>query len=191
MRGLSNSSSSHGGGLQHTISGTRSNVAKRTSSALFPSSVVTRIEPLLAVRDVPSSKRLNLFINATSLLRCPLRAIALPRQTEVSPVGPPHPSALCNASDGTPPRRLRRRCSHIGKPPPPAANLNSVRVFTQISSYLPDFHRNMAFIVETEPDLLESCMFLFDYSTMFVFHVWGFHQHSRLPPRFPYISFNY
>ncbi|GMP25429.1 hypothetical protein CsSME_00002303 [Camellia sinensis var. sinensis] len=66
-RGLSNSSSSHGSGLQHTTSGTRTNAAKRTSLAVFPSSVVTGIEPLLTFRDVPSSERLNLFISKLSL----------------------------------------------------------------------------------------------------------------------------
>ncbi|THG03004.1 hypothetical protein TEA_005693 [Camellia sinensis var. sinensis] len=74
-RGSGNSSSSNsgddGGGLQRTTSGTmvsiRSNATKRTSSVVFPSSVVTGIEPLLAFRDVPSSERLNLFISKLSL----------------------------------------------------------------------------------------------------------------------------
>ncbi|KAF5938924.1 hypothetical protein HYC85_023183 [Camellia sinensis] len=74
-RGSGNSSSSNsgddGGGLQRTTSGTmvsiRSNATKRTSSVVFPSSVVAGIEPLLAFRDVPSSERLNLFISKLSL----------------------------------------------------------------------------------------------------------------------------
>lgn len=63
-----NSPTSHGGVLQRTTSGTViSSIAKRTSSAVFPSSVVAGIEPLLSFKDVPSSERLNLFISKLSL----------------------------------------------------------------------------------------------------------------------------
>lgn len=63
-----NSPASHGGVLQRTTSGTViSSIAKRTSSAVFPSSVVAGIEPLLSFKDVPSSERLNLFISKLSL----------------------------------------------------------------------------------------------------------------------------
>ncbi|KAK8604808.1 hypothetical protein V6N13_082279 [Hibiscus sabdariffa] len=40
---------------------------KRTSSAVFPASVVAGIEPLLPFKDVPSSERLNLFVSKVSL----------------------------------------------------------------------------------------------------------------------------
>lgn len=66
--GSGSSPSSHDGGLQRTMSGNViSSIAKRTSSAVFPSSVVAGIEPLLSFKDVPSSERLNLFISKLSL----------------------------------------------------------------------------------------------------------------------------
>ncbi|KAG8381883.1 hypothetical protein BUALT_Bualt05G0019100 [Buddleja alternifolia] len=40
---------------------------KRASAAVFPSSVIAGIEPLLAFKDVPSSERMNLFISKLSL----------------------------------------------------------------------------------------------------------------------------
>ncbi|KAL6985353.1 hypothetical protein U1Q18_018729 [Sarracenia purpurea var. burkii] len=59
------------GGLQRTASANvvsiRSNALKRTSSAVFPSSAVVGIEPLLSFKDVPSSERMNLFISKLSL----------------------------------------------------------------------------------------------------------------------------
>ncbi|XP_057478129.1 serine/threonine protein phosphatase 2A 57 kDa regulatory subunit B' kappa isoform-like isoform X1 [Actinidia eriantha] len=68
--GSGQSRSSHGG-LQRTTSGnvlsSRPTAPKRTSSAVFPSSVVTGIEPLLAFKDVPTTERLNLFISKLSL----------------------------------------------------------------------------------------------------------------------------
>ncbi|KAK4485857.1 hypothetical protein RD792_008505 [Penstemon davidsonii] len=42
-------------------------VAKRASAAVFPSSVIAGIEPLLAFKDVPSSEKMNLFISKLSL----------------------------------------------------------------------------------------------------------------------------
>ncbi|KAI8568893.1 hypothetical protein RHMOL_Rhmol02G0235800 [Rhododendron molle] len=66
--GSGSNPSSHDGGLQRTTSGNViSSIAKRTSSAVFPSSVVAGIEPLLSFKDVPSSERLNLFISKSSL----------------------------------------------------------------------------------------------------------------------------
>ncbi|GAB2275582.1 hypothetical protein Dimus_010341 [Dionaea muscipula] len=53
----------HSGGL---VSG-KSNVAKRTSSVVFPTSVVSGIEPLLAFKDVPSSEKMNLFVSKLNL----------------------------------------------------------------------------------------------------------------------------
>ncbi|GFS35364.1 protein phosphatase 2A regulatory B subunit family protein [Actinidia rufa] len=68
--GSGQSRSSHAG-LQRTTSGnvlsSRPTAPKRTSSAVFPSSVVTGIEPLLAFKDVPTTERLNLFISKLSL----------------------------------------------------------------------------------------------------------------------------
>ncbi|XAR70920.1 hypothetical protein NMG60_11027962 [Bertholletia excelsa] len=65
------SGSEHGSPLQRTASGnvvsSRLNAVKRTSSAVFPSTVVAGIEPLLAFKDVPSSERLSLFISKLSL----------------------------------------------------------------------------------------------------------------------------
>lgn len=67
-----NSSSPIGGRLQRTrsdsgVSSTRANAAKRTSSSVFPSSVVVGTEHLLAFKDVPNSEKLNLFIRKLSL----------------------------------------------------------------------------------------------------------------------------
>ncbi|OIV96508.1 hypothetical protein TanjilG_07900 [Lupinus angustifolius] len=45
-----------------------SNIAKRTSSsAVFPSSTVAGIEPLLPFKDVPNGERMNLFVSKLSL----------------------------------------------------------------------------------------------------------------------------
>ncbi|XP_019189941.1 PREDICTED: serine/threonine protein phosphatase 2A 57 kDa regulatory subunit B' iota isoform [Ipomoea nil] len=40
---------------------------RRTSSAVFPASVIAGIEPLVSFKDVPSSEKLNLFISKLSL----------------------------------------------------------------------------------------------------------------------------
>ncbi|XVE63557.1 hypothetical protein DITRI_Ditri07aG0029900 [Diplodiscus trichospermus] len=40
---------------------------KRTSSAVFPASVVAGIEPLLPFKDVPNSEKMNLFVSKVSL----------------------------------------------------------------------------------------------------------------------------
>ncbi|KAK9274409.1 hypothetical protein L1049_019223 [Liquidambar formosana] len=45
----------------------RSNVAKRTSSAVFPASVGAGIEPLLPFKDVPNGEKMNLFVSKLSL----------------------------------------------------------------------------------------------------------------------------
>ncbi|KAJ4887934.1 Serine/threonine protein phosphatase 2A 57 kDa regulatory subunit B' iota isoform [Raphanus sativus] len=45
----------------------RSNSVKRMSSAVFPSSVVAGIEPLVPFKDVPNSEKLNLFVSKLSL----------------------------------------------------------------------------------------------------------------------------
>ncbi|KAF8075387.1 hypothetical protein N665_1098s0004 [Sinapis alba] len=45
----------------------RSNSVKRMSSAVFPSSVVAGIEPLVPFKDVPNSEKLNLFVSKVSL----------------------------------------------------------------------------------------------------------------------------
>ncbi|CAK9140496.1 unnamed protein product [Ilex paraguariensis] len=45
----------------------RPNVAKRTSSAVFPASLIAGIEPLLPFKDVPGSEKMNLFISKLSL----------------------------------------------------------------------------------------------------------------------------
>lgn len=42
-------------------------VVKRASAAVFPSSVIAGIEPLLAFKDVPSAEKMNLFISKLSL----------------------------------------------------------------------------------------------------------------------------
>ncbi|EEF45956.1 serine/threonine protein phosphatase 2A 57 kDa regulatory subunit B' kappa isoform [Ricinus communis] len=48
-------------------SGVKSNGPKRTSSAVFPASVVAGIEPLVPFKDVPSAERMNLFVSKVSL----------------------------------------------------------------------------------------------------------------------------
>ncbi|XP_044464200.1 serine/threonine protein phosphatase 2A 57 kDa regulatory subunit B' kappa isoform-like [Mangifera indica] len=45
----------------------RSNGAKRTSSAVFPASVVAGIEPLIPFKDVPNAEKMNLFVSKVSL----------------------------------------------------------------------------------------------------------------------------
>ncbi|KAE9609212.1 hypothetical protein Lal_00020608 [Lupinus albus] len=48
--------------------GNNSNTAKRTSSsAVFPSSTVAGIEPLLPFKDVPNGEKMNLFVSKLSL----------------------------------------------------------------------------------------------------------------------------
>ncbi|KAJ0253205.1 Serine/threonine protein phosphatase 2A 57 kDa regulatory subunit B' kappa isoform [Hirschfeldia incana] len=70
----SSKSDSAGGELSRSSSGSipsapvRSNSGKRTSSsAVFPSSIVAGIEPLVPFKDVPNSERLNLFVSKVSL----------------------------------------------------------------------------------------------------------------------------
>ncbi|GAA0154908.1 protein phosphatase [Lithospermum erythrorhizon] len=48
-------------------SGQALNGPRKTSSAVFPASVIAGIEPLLSFKDVPSSERMNLFISKLSL----------------------------------------------------------------------------------------------------------------------------
>ncbi|KAF4373127.1 hypothetical protein CsatB_008473 [Cannabis sativa] len=48
-------------------SSARSNSAKRTSSAVFPASMVAGIEPLLPFKDVPNAEKMNLFVSKVSL----------------------------------------------------------------------------------------------------------------------------
>ncbi|XP_010541631.1 PREDICTED: serine/threonine protein phosphatase 2A 57 kDa regulatory subunit B' iota isoform [Tarenaya hassleriana] len=45
----------------------RSNSAKRMSSAVFPTSVVAGIEPLVPFKDVPNTEKMNLFVSKVSL----------------------------------------------------------------------------------------------------------------------------
>ncbi|XP_022929702.1 serine/threonine protein phosphatase 2A 57 kDa regulatory subunit B' kappa isoform-like [Cucurbita moschata] len=45
----------------------RSNATKKTSSAVFPASLVAGIEPLVPFNDVPSSEKMNLFVSKLSL----------------------------------------------------------------------------------------------------------------------------
>ncbi|KAL0557683.1 hypothetical protein IC582_006233 [Cucumis melo] len=45
----------------------RSNATKKTSSAVFPASLVAGIEPLVPFKDVPSSEKMNLFVSKLSL----------------------------------------------------------------------------------------------------------------------------
>ncbi|OUZ99672.1 Protein phosphatase 2A [Macleaya cordata] len=66
-----NNSVVSGNGIQRTnstnaVSG-RSNVVKRMSSAVFPSSVVAGIEPLLSFKDVPNPEKQNLLISKLNL----------------------------------------------------------------------------------------------------------------------------
>ncbi|XP_024996956.1 serine/threonine protein phosphatase 2A 57 kDa regulatory subunit B' kappa isoform isoform X1 [Cynara cardunculus var. scolymus] len=59
------------GGIQRTTSlngaSPRPNTVKRTSSAVFPSSVIAGIEPLLPFKDAPASEKMSLFISKLSL----------------------------------------------------------------------------------------------------------------------------
>lgn len=63
----------HGGGGHRNHNGnvngvsSRAAPAKRTSSAVFPASVVAGIEPLLPFKDVPSAERMNLFVSKLNL----------------------------------------------------------------------------------------------------------------------------
>ncbi|KAF2286906.1 hypothetical protein GH714_035216 [Hevea brasiliensis] len=50
-----------------TGSRAKSNGPKRTSSAVFPASVVAGIEPLVPFKDVSSAERMNLFVRKVSL----------------------------------------------------------------------------------------------------------------------------
>ncbi|KAI3828423.1 hypothetical protein L1987_02524 [Smallanthus sonchifolius] len=45
----------------------RSNAPKRTSSVVFPSSILAGIEPLLPFKDAPNSEKMSLFISKLSL----------------------------------------------------------------------------------------------------------------------------
>ncbi|KAI4316265.1 hypothetical protein L6164_024262 [Bauhinia variegata] len=63
-RASSRSHRSQGG----SSSSSRSNTAKRTSSsAVFPASIVSGIEPLVPFKDVPNSEKMNLFVSKLSL----------------------------------------------------------------------------------------------------------------------------
>lgn len=57
-------SKSNGG---NGATGGRSNAAKRTSSAVFPVSMVAGIEPLVPFKDVGSTEKMNLFVSKVSL----------------------------------------------------------------------------------------------------------------------------
>ncbi|KAG6490796.1 hypothetical protein ZIOFF_052109 [Zingiber officinale] len=63
--------SGDGNQIQRTGSGSvlpsRATTTKRTASAIFPSSVVTSIEPLLTFRDVPAAEKQNLFLSKLNL----------------------------------------------------------------------------------------------------------------------------
>ncbi|KAL9247866.1 hypothetical protein vseg_021249 [Gypsophila vaccaria] len=45
----------------------KGNALKRASSAVFPTSVVTGIEPLVSFKDVPNSEKMNLFLSKLNL----------------------------------------------------------------------------------------------------------------------------
>lgn len=45
----------------------KGNATKRTSSAVFPTSVVAGIEPLVSFKDVPNSEKMNLFLSKLNL----------------------------------------------------------------------------------------------------------------------------
>ncbi|KAI4337374.1 hypothetical protein L6164_015799 [Bauhinia variegata] len=63
-RVASRSDRSQGG----SSSSSRSNTAKRTSSsAVFPASIVSGIEPLVPFKDVPNGEKMNLFVSKLSL----------------------------------------------------------------------------------------------------------------------------
>ncbi|XP_074592663.1 serine/threonine protein phosphatase 2A 57 kDa regulatory subunit B' kappa isoform-like [Curcuma longa] len=63
--------SSNGDSIHRTSSGSlvpsRSTTVKRTASSIFPSSVVTSIEPLLLFKDAPNTEKQNLLINKLNL----------------------------------------------------------------------------------------------------------------------------
>ncbi|CAI9277423.1 unnamed protein product [Lactuca saligna] len=65
------SNSPNNGGFQRTTSlnsaSPKPNAPKRTSSAVFPSSVIAGIEPLLPFKDAPASEKMSLFISKLSL----------------------------------------------------------------------------------------------------------------------------
>ncbi|KAL6610620.1 hypothetical protein ACP70R_040589 [Stipagrostis hirtigluma subsp. patula] len=64
---------SNGSGIQRTSScgsippGRPASAIRRMSSAVFPSSVVAGIEPLVSFKDVPNSEKQNLFVSKLSL----------------------------------------------------------------------------------------------------------------------------
>ncbi|KAJ8751686.1 hypothetical protein K2173_025849 [Erythroxylum novogranatense] len=60
---LSSSQCSNGS----TTSFAKSNVPKRTSSAVFPTNVVAGVEPLVPFKDVQNAEKMNLFISKVSL----------------------------------------------------------------------------------------------------------------------------
>ncbi|GMH11872.1 hypothetical protein Nepgr_013713 [Nepenthes gracilis] len=66
-----NNSNGSCNGTQRALSGglvsSKSNAVKRTSSAVFPTSVVSGIEPQLAFKDVPNSEKMNLFLSKLNL----------------------------------------------------------------------------------------------------------------------------
>nr|XP_043628080.1 serine/threonine protein phosphatase 2A 57 kDa regulatory subunit B' kappa isoform [Erigeron canadensis] len=64
--------SNNNGGIQRTASlnsavSPKLNAPKRTSSAVFPSSVIAGIEPLLPFKDAPATEKMSLFISKLSL----------------------------------------------------------------------------------------------------------------------------
>jgi serine/threonine-protein phosphatase 2A regulatory subunit B' len=68
--------SSNGNGIQRTSScgsvpppSRPASVIRRMSSAVFPSSVVAGIEPLVSFKDVPNSEKQSLFVSKLSLCR--------------------------------------------------------------------------------------------------------------------------
>lgn len=58
--------SANGNSIQRTVSGSNIN-PKKTSSAVFPSSLVAGIEPLLSFKDVTSQEKSNLFISKLNI----------------------------------------------------------------------------------------------------------------------------
>ncbi|KAF9612815.1 hypothetical protein IFM89_004225 [Coptis chinensis] len=77
---IGDSAGSHSGNNGITVSGTRiqrsnsanvvpnrTNALKRMSSAVFPSTVVTGIEPLLSFKDVSTQEKQNLFVSKLNL----------------------------------------------------------------------------------------------------------------------------
>ncbi|XP_023002305.1 serine/threonine protein phosphatase 2A 57 kDa regulatory subunit B' kappa isoform-like [Cucurbita maxima] len=67
----SSSTSASGTGFSRSNGGAsasgRPNATKKTSSAVFPASLVAGIEPLVPFKDVPSSEKTNLFVSKLSL----------------------------------------------------------------------------------------------------------------------------